>query len=107
MTKPDVLLWLGDNRGQYIPRDFANSFVDRGKSVSGVTPEDWAILEAGPDHELYWDTWDAVLNRAIVTDEKGVRHRVEQDGDCWLVPEGMIFDDNEGWRWPVDEALTD
>ena len=53
--KPEPLLWLSDARGIYIPRDFASSFADRAKSVSGVTDEDWAILEEGPDHDWYWE----------------------------------------------------
>ena len=66
-----MLLWLSDARGVYIPRDFANSFADRAKTVSGVSDEDWTILERGPDYEdetgqtvcneSYWDagpTWN-------------------------------------------------
>lgn len=33
--KPDMLLWLSDARGQYIPRDFATSFLDRARHVRG------------------------------------------------------------------------
>ena len=87
-TKPEPMLWLSDARGVYIPRDFANSFADRAKTVSGVDPEDWAVLEAGPDHEWYWEAWDAVCRDAIVTDDKGSHFTVYQDGDCWLVPVG-------------------
>jgi len=79
-TKPEMLLWLSDARGRYIPRDFANSFKDRAKHVSGVTAEDWAILETGPDHEHYWDAWSEVCDSAIITDE-GTTYRVHQDGD--------------------------
>ena len=52
MTKrPEMLLWLSDARGVYIPRDFAKSFADRAKHVSGVSEEDWTILELGPDYQ--------------------------------------------------------
>jgi hypothetical protein len=44
-TKPETLLWLNDSRGVYIPRDFANCFVNRDKHVSGVSAEDWTILK--------------------------------------------------------------
>lgn len=104
MSKPDMVLWLSDARGQYIPRDFANSFSDHAKHVSGVSNEDWAILEAGPDHELYWDTWTlSVLDGAVVTDENGNKYQVYQDGDCWLIPHGMEWDDEtETFRWPEE-----
>jgi hypothetical protein len=30
-----------------------------------------------------------------------VKYHVHQDGDCWLVPVGMTWDDEaDGWRWP-------
>ena len=102
-SKPEMLLWLADNRGVYIPRDFANSFADRAKHVSGVSAEDWAILEKGPDEECYWDAWENVLNNATVTDDKGIKYRVYQDGDCRLIPEGMEWDDeSQTFIWPDD-----
>ena len=51
--RPEPLLWLSDARGVYIPRDFANSFSNRAKDVTGVSDEDWAILEAGPDQVIH------------------------------------------------------
>lgn len=104
-TKPDMLLWLSDARGQYIPRDFAQSFKDRDKNVSGVSAEEWAILDAGPDHEWYWETWDDVCNNASVTDDAGVKFTLHQDGDLWLVPDGMEWSDKEQWYvWPEEEG---
>jgi hypothetical protein len=102
MTKrPDMMLWLNDRRGIYIPRDFALSFNDRAKQVTGVSDDEWAVLEAGPDHERYWDTWVDVEDNAIVTDEHGVKRHIHQDGDVWLIPEGMEWsDDEETYVWP-------
>ena len=101
LTTPEPLLWLNDSRGQYIPRDFALSFANREKSVSGVSDEDWAILEAGPDHEFYWDTWSDVENNAVITDEDGVKWCIYQNGDCWLIPEGMEWSDKDDFFvWP-------
>jgi hypothetical protein len=91
--KPEPLLWLSDARGIYIPRDFASSFADRSKAVQGVSEDDWAILEAGPEHEWYWETWATVCDEATVTDEHGTKYSIHQDGDCWLIPEGMAWDD--------------
>lgn len=108
MAQPEMMLWLDDHRGVYIPRDFANSFADRAKSVSGVSPEDWAILEAGPEscsNESYWDVWSDVCDNAVVTDENGVKFRLHQDGALWLVPEGMEYDETtETFAWPDDHA---
>lgn len=99
--KPDVLLFLSDARGVYIPRDFALS-VKR-DCVANVDAEQWAILEAGPDHEHYWDVWSEVCDDATVTDpDTGIVYAVHQDGDCWLVPAGMEWDDARGFYWPTE-----
>jgi hypothetical protein len=101
---PDMLLWLSDARGVYIPRDFANCFTERAKVVSGVNDDNWEILEAGPEHELYWEAWTEVLDRAIVTSETGVKYRLHQDGDLWLIPEGMEWsDEQDTFVWPDEE----
>lgn len=111
VTRPEMLLWLSDARGVYIPRDFAKSFVDRAKSVSGVTDEDWATLEAGPDYienEGYWDTWTSVCDNAIVTDEHGHQYHIYQEGDCWLVPVGMEWsDDGDCYQWPKEDEYDE
>lgn len=100
-SKPEMLLWLDDHRGMYIPRDFANSFANRAAAVQGVDNETWAILENGPDDEWYWEAWDDVCGHAIITDGAGVQYRIYQDGDCWLVPVDMEWNDETGtFEWP-------
>lgn len=85
MNEP--ILFLDDHRGIYIPRDFAQSI--KHEAVTGVDEEAWAILEAGPDHEFYWDVWAEVCDDAKVLDtEKGITYTLWQDGPLWLIPEG-------------------
>lgn len=103
-AKPEMLLWLSDSRGVYIPRDFANSFIDRAKHVAGVDDETWAILESGPDNESYWDAWAQVESDATVTDNYGQKFTIYNNGDCWLIPEGMEYDEeNDTFVWPQDQ----
>lgn len=104
MTKPDTMLWLSDARGIYIPRDFATSFKDRSASVANVTDEEWRVLEAGPDHEDYWEVWSDVEQNTVVTDEHGVKYRLYQNGDLWLIPDCMIWSDEQEWFVHEDEA---
>ena len=86
-------LFLSDARGIYIPQDFAQSI--KRECVTGIPEEDYAILEAGPDHEWYWDVWSDVLGNAIVTDpQSGTVYTVYQDGDCWLVERGALSNDS-------------
>ncbi len=117
-SKPSMMLWLDDHRGVYIPRDFANSFIDRDKHVSGVSAEDWAILELGPDYENeegvtvsnepYWDTWTDVCDDAIVTNTDGAKFRLYQDGALWLIPEGMQWnDETDSFDYPEDRETDE
>lgn len=98
----DKMLWLDGARGIYVPRDFATSFTDRAKSVSNVDDEQWEVLEAGPDHQSYWDVWDEVLSNAVVTDTTGQRYHLLQDGDLWLIPVGMVWSEElDDYVWPT------
>lgn len=102
----EPMLWLSDARGMYIPRDFATSFADRAKHVTGVNDETWSILEAGPDHEWYWEAWDDVCRSARVTDAHGRGYTVYQDGDCWLIPDDMEWSDETGFFVRPSEQET-
>lgn len=112
-TKPDVMLYLSDSRGQYIPRDFA---VETERDcISGVSAEDLDLLAKGPPGGMesdddacvwYWDIWDNVLDHAVVTDPTtSIKYTVYQDGDVWLIPVGMEWDCKQDWYvWPSDET---
>jgi hypothetical protein len=83
MDLSNAELFLDSNRGIYIPRDFAECV--RHELVDNMSAEDWDILQAGPDHECYWETWADTLDHAIIDD--GCRkYSLYQDGDLWLVP---------------------
>jgi hypothetical protein len=101
MTKPEMILFADSARGQYIPQYFATE-VKR-ELVTGLEPDDWTILETGPDHELYWDVWIGVCDSAVVTNpDNGIKYTLHQDGDLWLVPEGMEWSEAEdGFIWPA------
>jgi hypothetical protein len=101
--KPEMILWVNDHHGIYVPQEFAKRFANRAQQVIGVTDEDWAILDAGPGHELYWDVWNEVEQNALVRDG-GTTYRIYNNGDCWLVPADMVWDDkNETFVWPEDQ----
>jgi hypothetical protein len=105
--KPPPLLWLDSARGVYIPRDFAASFGDDGrmKAVMNVDNDDWAVLDAGPDHEHYWDVWSDVEQKAEIVFPDNLAYRLHQDGDLWLIPVGMEWSDEHDWFvWPEEVA---
>lgn len=75
-------LLLGDQRGQYIPRDFADE-IDW-SSFDNIDEADMSELMKGPDDcENYWDIWQDVLGTASIT-VNGNTWRLMQDGDVWL-----------------------
>ncbi len=94
-------LIFSDARGVYIPRDFAREM--KRDCVANVTHENWEVLEAGPEHEWYWETWNDVEQRAVVTaPEDGCEYTIYQDGDCWLVEKGAEYNER-----PDDTGIDD
>ena len=97
-----VILLLSDARGVYIPRDFATECEPLEWGIDNDTVK---ILEAGPEHEQYWDAWDAVLDCAE-REVDGNRYRLLQDGDLWAYcVERMTLEEQKNLLQPfsVDE----
>lgn len=72
-------LLLSDVRGIYIPRDFAEGFDLNAWHINF----DVSAL-SDPDSDLYWDTWQRVLNEAYLL--KGEHtFTLWQEGDLWAI----------------------
>lgn len=84
-----VELLLSDARGIYIPRDFASEC----NGWDNIPDKDREILEAGPEHELYWDTWNDVLAEASFTDDFGNIWHLWQDGDLFIFCAELMTDE--------------
>jgi hypothetical protein len=99
MTKQcEPILYLPDSYGIYLPQNFARRWVHVG-IIPGVDQETWDILLAGPDHKDYSEAWSEVLESIVVINHTA--YRLYQDGDLWLVPEGMTWDEEKDWWvWP-------
>lgn len=81
----DSQLILSDSHGIYIPKLWADELEDEEEAESySVSWEDVLVCKAGPDHELYWEAWDAILRDAL-WNENGDDWRLLQDGDLWAV----------------------
>ena len=89
----DAKLYADSNRGVYIPQYFAESCTR--EYVTCVSQEDWKTLEAGPESEWYWESWDVVLDNAVLTDKQGKQWVLYQDGDLWVVPKDWQPTDEE------------
>ncbi len=81
----DSQLILSDSHGIYIPKLWADELEDEEEAESySVSWEDVLICQAGPDHEFYWEAWDAILQNAL-WNENGEDWRLLQNGDLWAV----------------------
>ena len=87
----DAELLFTDASGIYVGQRFANEIARY--YVQGVTSEEWAVLEEGPEHEWYWDVWSDVEQNAEIhlpiqfTPGVVKVYKLYQDGDVWMVPE--------------------
>jgi len=103
-----VILFADGARGIYIPQYFAES-IER-DLVKGVSDEDWEILEAGPDHEFYWEAWDDVERSAEVVLD-GHTYTLtygEGGGDLFLIcPELMTDEEKENFDMEPDDDDDD
>lgn len=86
-------LFLDEARGIYLPKGFAECVLRA--NVTGVDGHDWLILEAGPDHELYWDVWTDVCANATLTGTDGTVYTLEQDGSLFLVEKAGEYCEHE------------
>jgi hypothetical protein len=91
LTKQNPMELLVDSHhGQYVPQVFAETI--KRELFSTITAEDWAILEAGPDHESYWDVWIDIEMSAETSDGISLW---SSEGDLWAVDWSLIGDAEE------------
>ncbi len=77
---------VDSHHGVYLPQVFVEQFSI--KEPDAVDEEALAVLKEGPDNELYWEAWDAILGCCLVT--IGDRdYYLHQDGDLFAIPRGM------------------
>lgn len=84
-----VEILISDSWGVYIPQQFATNFL----GWNGVSAENLAILEDGPENELYWEVWDAATRDASYTDRDGNVWLLWQDGDLFCYCEELMDDE--------------
>lgn len=89
MLEPTLV--LSDTCGIYIPQLFCSDIDEHWANYAGVDYADVLVCQEGPDHEWYWEAWQAILDNASITSD-GVTWRLHQDGDLWEVP--------DGYEWP-------
>ena len=101
MSGIDIM--VSDRYGIYIPQIFVNKYnIEEWDNVSG---DDWEIVREGPNHEWYWEAWQAITENATCSHE-GNTWRLFQDGDLWAYcPELMTAEEHaEFFGEPIHDA---
>ena len=91
--EPELL--VSDAQGIYIPKTFADVFgIPENFQNWDAIKEDIEFLqkENSPEHIEYWDTWDELIDNAILQ-ANGTTYYLYQNGDLWSVP--STYENNE------------
>lgn len=86
----NAILLLDSARGVYIPRDFWAMWAHLNPVILPDMTQDKIfevseVLDAGPDHVDYWETWEDVLNTRW-NDVNDTYYYLNHDEDLWLIP---------------------
>lgn len=74
---PSISILFDSSRGYYIPKAFSEL-----EGWEGISKKDKNILQAGPNNNLYWETWNYVLDNA----------KFKKDDNTWfLYQDGDLF----------------
>ena len=100
-----VVLFSDSSRGDYIPRHFAES-IDRNcvDTIKHGKQLDF-LANANPyETEAYWDTWQIILDKLVITTDDEAVYVLHHDGDLWALNlEAM--DDEEKRNFFGDEGV--
>ena len=84
-----IVCLVDSAHGSYVPQAFIELYDT---DAWHVKPADVEILRAGPDHELYWETWANVEDRAYLVDD-GRTYHLHQDGALFAIAYDALTDD--------------
>ena len=92
-NQPQIL--LNDSNGIYIPQLWAAGLIETDCPQLNIDWSDVQTIQAGPDHELYWQAWDDITQSYEATDDQGIKWTLYQNGDLWELPSD--YDLPEDW----------
>ena len=87
-TVLEPVLLLDENNGIYIPKLFCKQCNPQ-NSYFVWDYDNCSEILLNPEHELYWEVWDEVLDSAYCIDpDNNIKYTLYQNGDLWIIPEG-------------------
>ena len=86
----DSKLLLSDSHGVYIPQIYCEQLTEDDAADMGVEWYDVVCCQSGPDQDCYWESWQAILDSAEITEPATLKEdesqwRLIQSGDLWQV----------------------
>lgn len=88
----DANIIVSDRNGQYIPKIFAENFLDEWneKALKPLPADELANLKEcllDPSNQFYWDNWSDFEGRSTTDFDpgNGMIYRLNQDGDLWEI----------------------
>lgn len=91
--EPAVILLVDSGHGVYVPLKFADT-IDL--DVWKVDLHEIETLQYGPEHFLYWDAWNSVLNTATATINGDTYHLHQSEhGDLWALCYDRMSDEEK------------
>lgn len=86
----DSKLLLSDSHGVYIPQMYCEGMTETHAQSIGIAYDDVLVCQSGPDQECYWESWQAILDSAEITEPATLKEdesqwRLIQSGDLWQV----------------------
>ena len=130
----DCNIILSDRNGIFIPKYFAESFLDdwNERAIKKIPESEMNELKAAlsdPSNQFYWDNWDQFLYYSDTSfiGNNGLKYRIEQEGDLWevaLLCDNLGLIDSEekcgdmlyrimeeskraGFNWDIDDVLEE
>lgn len=86
-------LLLSDAHGIYLPETFSLQYSNRFWNIEDHDP-DLVTIQAGPEAEYYWESWDAILDKAWAVVD-GIKYTLYQEGDLFAVAWNEMADESE------------
>lgn len=88
MNHPSIVILADECHGINCPKVALEGLTCK----HNISDEDIEIISQ-PDHAHYWDTWDELLNSAVLELEDGTKYTLYQDGTVYALIEGFYESD--------------
>ena len=88
MKNLEPILLIDSHNGIYIPNLFCKQ-CNPENTFWNWNYENSSEILLNPEHELYWEVWEEVLDSAYYIDpDNNIKYTLYNNEDLWAIPEG-------------------